>query len=79
MSGRDVLVFDYRHGVGGMLTSMTRNSLVADAVIGIERNRKPSWYNITVVALQAPKVAEPSRKPVPGMPGGHTRVERGGE
>jgi hypothetical protein len=79
MSGRDVLVFDYRHRVGGLLTSMTHNSLVADAVIGIEKNRKPTWYNMTVVALQAPPVAEPSRKRVPDMPGGHTRVERGDE
>lgn len=77
--GREVLVFDYRHRVGGVLTSMTHDSLLADAALGIEKNRKPTWYNMTVVALRAPKVAEPSRVRVPDLPGGHTRLERAGE
>jgi hypothetical protein len=77
--GRRLLVFDYRHRVGGWATTLTDDSILADLALGIERNREPTLYNMTVVALGDRKSAETTRRRLPDMPGGHTRLERGGE
>lgn len=76
--GREVTVFDYRHRVGGALTTLTHNSLLSDLVIGYDKNRQVTYYSMTMVALRAQPVSQPVHERVPGLPGGHTRLERVG-
>ncbi len=76
--GREIVLFDYRQRVGGLATTLSKDSILADAFLGIEKNRAPTWYDMSIVALRVPKVSEPDRVRIRGEPG-HTRIERAGE
>ncbi len=77
--GVDVVAFDYRHMIGGALSTFTHDSLLGDALLGIQKNRKPTYYNMTVVAARGVRAASTVHEKVPQMSGGHTYLERAGD